>query len=125
MLDVAAIAKQAMDDVAAELSGVIHNVTLAHIGDPTYDTETGTTTPGAITTSSGRAIDESGSLYTIAKNVFPTYVITGAERILFLEGLSFAPVQEDLITSSTIQGGVVKRIQDLLGTGQAFRVIIL
>ena len=125
-LDVAAIAKKAMDGVAAKLNGVIHDVTLSHTdSSPLYDAATGAVVPGAPILSQGRAVDESGSSSVIIKNAFPHYVIVGGERVLFLEGLDRAPVPSDVITSPTLKEGKVMAVQNLLGAGQVYRVIVL
>lgn len=126
MVDVASIAKKALDAVAAKVDGVVHSITLTHTdSNPVYDAATGIASPGSPVTAAGRAIDESGSSINIIKSTFPWYVITGAERVLFLEGLNRAPVNGDTITGPTLATGTVMAVQDLLGASQAYRVIVI
>lgn len=126
MLDVKTIAKKALDGVAAKLSGVVHNITITHTtGNPEYNPTTGTITEPTPITLTGRAVDESGSSQVIIKNAFPSYVIVGGERVFFLEGLTSVPQQEDILSSTTLRGGKIMAVQDIVGAGQAFRVIVL
>lgn len=125
MVDVASIAKKALDGVAAKLDGVIHLVTITQTTDPVYDAELGIATAGAPTVATARAVDESGSLSVVVKSSFPSYVVKGGERVLFLEGLSITPKNEDTVTSTTLQGGKIKAVQNILGVSQAYRVIVL
>lgn len=126
MVDVASIAKEALDAVAAELTGVVHTVTLTHTDDnPVYDAATGIVTPGTPVTATGRAIDEAGSSIQILKTQFPWYVVTGVERVFFLEGLNRKPVQGDTLTGPTVGTRKIVAVQDILGAGQAYRAVVL
>lgn len=125
MVDVASIAKEALDAVAAEVTGVVHSVTLTHTdSNPVYNATTGTVNPGATVTASGRAIDESGS-GNVMKTQFPWYVITGPEKVYFLEGLNRTPVNGDTLSGATIGTRRIVAVQDVLGSSQAFRVVVL
>jgi hypothetical protein len=126
MVDVASIAKKALDAVAAKVDGVVHQITLTHTdSNPVYDAATGVVTAGTPVTATGRAIDEAGSSVNIMKSVFPAYVIVGGERVLFLEGLNRTPVNGDTISGATIRTGKITAVQDILAADQAYRVIVI
>lgn len=126
MVDVASIAKKALDAVAAKVDGVVHSITLTHTdSNPVYDASTGVVTPGGPVTASGRAIDESGSSIQVMKTQFPWYVITGPERVYFLEGLNRAPLNGDTLSGATIGTRKIVAVQDILGVSQAYRVIVI
>lgn len=130
MLSVADIAKKALDGVASKLSGVVlvgnYQVTNAA---PTYDTVTGTVSDPSVGEFPCRIVDESGS-GSVIKSVFPEYVVTGSEKVFFIEGLGEGvgyPVParvNDVITVKNVDYQI-KAVQNILGTGDAYRVIVL
>jgi hypothetical protein len=115
---VAAIAAEAFDGVAAELSGVILSCTVTTQAQGVYNATTGTytETPTAYT---GRALMDQS---TPIKDIFPEYVAGPEDALFWLEGLSAAPKENDVLAI----GGVdrtIRRVGDVVGVGTFFSVV--
>jgi hypothetical protein len=123
MLSVGDIMKEAFDGVAAELSGVIKTATVTRHTPTGYDPATGQNTFSPPVTQTGRAVIENESTI---KNVFPGYVAVGTERLVLLEGLSWAPQEGDQVAVESLWSGrKCTAVLDLLGAGGAYRVVVL
>lgn len=121
-MDVGDILKEAYDGVAAELDGVIKDVTITRSGVVSYDTTTGQNVTSAPVVQTGRAVIENEQ---VIRNVFPGYVITGTERLVLLQGLSWAPAEGDTAAVGGLTTRRVAAVLDLLGSGQGFRAILV
>ena len=123
---VAAIAAEAFTAVAAELPDVIKACTLTHVTQGTYNATTGSYGE-TTTTATGRALITTGSSSegvgsATIKDMFPNYVAGPADLVIFLEGLSMAPQENDTLTI----GGVVRTIKaagDIVGAASFYVVI--
>lgn len=116
---VASIAKTAMDAVAAQITGVIHDATLTRTTGGEYDPDTGTYTPGE-TEDTGRAVFASTDA---AEDLFPDFAVGPSDELIYLEGFTtLAPQESDKVTA----GGktlTIKRSRDLLSAGGLYAVI--
>ena len=115
MTTVALIAAKAFTGVAAKITGVIKVCTLTRTTQGAYNTTTGqyaTTTA----TATGRAIFDTS---TKIIDALPGYLAGPTEKLVYFEGLSFAPAENDTVTI----GGVthtVKAVGDIVGAGTFF-----
>jgi len=122
---VAAIAAEAFTAVAAEISGVIQSCTLTRVVDGAYNATTGAY--GTTTTNyTGRAVIATGSsvesVSSTIKDHFPAYVAGPADVVIFLEGLSAAPKENDTLTIGAVIR-TIKAVGDIVGVGTFFVVI--
>lgn len=122
---VAAIAAEAFTAVAAELPDVIKACTLTHVAKGSYNPTTdayGQTT----TTATGRSLNATGSsvesVSSTIKDHFPAYVAGPADVVLFLEGLSMAPKENDTVTIGAVVR-TIKAVGDIVGAGSFYVVI--
>lgn len=122
MLEVGDILKEAFDGVAAELSGVIKSVTITRNSPTGYNATTGQPTVAPPVTQTGRAVIENESTI---RNVFPGYVVVGTERLVLLEGLSWAPQEGDVAAVEGLTSRKVVAVLDLLGSGTGYRAVLL
>jgi len=123
---VAAIAAEAFDAVAEEISGLILACTVTRKTQGAYDATTGAYSE-TTTTFTGRAVIATGSTVEGVGNakiadLFPAYVAGPSDTVMILEGLTGAPKENDTIAA----GGVtrtVKAVGDVVGAGTLFLVI--
>lgn len=115
---VAAIASEAFDDVDAELTGVIQACTVTTQAQGAYNATTGTysETPTAYT---GRAIMDQS---TPINDVFPEYVVGPEDALFWLEGLSAAPKENDVLAVASVDR-TIRRVGDVVGVGTFFSVV--
>ncbi|HEX2554236.1 MAG TPA: hypothetical protein VHL98_11070 [Microvirga sp.] len=120
---VAAIAKEAFDAAAAELPDVIKTGTLSRAaGSDTYNAATGQYVATAPQTASGRVLFATEQLGSAA-DPFPGYVASQNEDLVYLEGFSLIPVENDRMTVSGTVFAVV-RGRDLLRAGGLSAAIV-
>jgi hypothetical protein len=123
---VAAIAAEAFTAVAEELPDVIKSCTITRTVQGAYDATTGAYSV-TTTTYTGRALIATGGtveggVASTIKDMFPNYVAGPADVVIFIEGLSTAPKENDTVTI----GGVARTIKaagDIVGAGSFYVVI--
>jgi hypothetical protein len=116
---VAAIADEAFDDVALELTDVIKTATVTRAtANPTYTAATGVYAPASAAIT-GRAV--SLTERAIA-DIFPGYTAGPTTRGFLLEGLSAAPVEGDKLTVGSVDSRI-EQVADIAGAGTLFAVV--
>jgi|GEM_PF-2068066 len=121
MTTVAAIAKEAFDSVSAEFTdGIIKACTLTRVTQGAYNPATGEyeTTE---TTYTGRALFDTS---TPIEDILQGYVAGPGELLVYLEGLSVVPEENDPI----VIGGTdytVKHVGDVVGAGTFFACTVI
>lgn len=117
---VAAIAAKALDKVATKISGIIKTATVTRTTQGAYNPTTGsyeTTTAS----STGRAVFDTS---TPIPDALAGYVGGPGEELVYFEGLTFAPKEND--TASI--GGVaytVKYVGDIVSAGTFFACTVV
>ena len=120
---VAAIAAEAFFAIVAELPDVIKAGTLSKAGTPgAYDPRTGVYAPGAGASSTGRVLFATEQLGTAA-DPFPGYVASPNEDLVYLEGFSLIPAENDRLTADGVTFAVL-RGRDLLRAGGLSAAIV-
>lgn len=120
MTTVALIASSAFTKVNAKLTDVIKACTVTRTTQGDYNATTGayeTTTAQA----TGRAVFDTSAK---TEDVLPGYVAGPAELIVYFEGLSFAPAEND----TAVIGGItytVKAVGDIAGAGTFFAASVV
>lgn len=118
MTTVAAIAAEAFDAVEDEFSDVIQACTLTRTAQGAYDPATGEYDTTA-TQATGRALVATETPIT---DVFPDYVAGPGDVLIYLEGLSIDPAENDsLLVGSTTR--TVTKAGDIVGVGTFFAVV--
>ena len=123
---VAAIAAEAFSAVAEELPDVIKACTVTRTTQGAYNATTGAYSE-TTTTFAGRAVITTGSSVegvgaSTIKDLFPGYVAGPADVIIFLEGLSGAPKENDTLTIGATTR-TIKATGDIAGAGSFYVVI--
>ena len=116
---VSAIAKKAFDKAALKLPDVIKACTVTQNAQGAYNpvTHTYVETPTVLT---GRAVmDQSKPI----KDVFPDYVVGPGDTLFWVEGLSSAPAENDILTVGSDSDRTIKKVGDVAGAGTFFSVI--
>lgn len=117
---VAAIAAEAFTAVAAELPDVIKACTLTRVVQGAYNPTTGTYGE-TTTTATGRALIDTS---TPVKDVFPAYVASVGELLIWIEGLTIVPMENDKLTIGGVDRTVTK-VGDIVGAGTFFGVMAI
>lgn len=115
---VAAIAAEAFDAVAADLSGVIRTGTLTRKADAGYNptTEAYTAATGTYTC---RVVDASS----MPVGALPPGFVSGpGEAVLFIEGLTVEPRKSDVIAYGS-RTRTVSQVADIAGAGGLYAVV--
>jgi hypothetical protein len=115
---VAAIAARAFDQVATKLTGVIQTGTLSRTASPAYDATTGVYA-GIVTTSTCRVLVDT---QTPVADVFPGYAEGPSGVLLYLEGLTTAPAENDTIAYGSLTR-TIKAVSDIVAAGTFFAVM--
>lgn len=123
MSTVASIAKEAFDAVAAEFTDTtIKACSLTRVTDPgTYNPGTGEYEGRVETTATGRALFDTS---TPVEDVFPAYVAGPSDRLVWLEGLSLIPAENETIAIGG-QNHTVKAVGDVVGAGTFFSAMVV
>lgn len=119
MTTVAEIAKEAFDDVAAEMPEVIQTAELRRTTRGAYDPRTGTYAeiaqayPCRVLFSDERAMADT----------FPAFVSGPTDRMVYVEGIQTVPVENDRMTIGS-RGVVVRQVGDIVGVGSFFALVV-
>ena len=120
MTTVAEIAAEAFTAVAAELTDVIKTCSITRTTQGAYNPTTGTYAT-TTATATGRAVFDTSNKI---EDVLPGYVAGPAELIVYFEGLSFAPVENDTATIAGLTY-TVKAVGDIAGAGSFYACSIV
>ena len=112
---VAEIAAEAYSAVAAEVTDAINDSVLTKEVQGAYDVATGQYTI-TTTTYPCRSVANTSSAI---PDMFPDYIAGPSDALLFIEGLSVAPVENDLL-----DGRVIREVGDIVEAGTFFAVIV-
>lgn len=118
-MNVADIAKEAFDGVAAELDGVIQAASLIRTIRGAYDPTSGTFTETAQQWSGRALIADERAL----ADIFPAYVIGPSDRLVYLEGFTESPKETDKVTIGS-KAYQVTKTADIVGAGSFFTVVL-
>ncbi len=119
MTTVAEIAAEAFTGAAAEFTDIIKAVTLTRTAQTRYNPSTGQhdTTDA---TATGRGLFDTS---TAIGDVLPGFVAGPTDELVWLEGLSFAPAENDSIDIGGSEY-LVKAIGDIAGAGTFFAAVV-
>lgn len=120
MATVAQIAAKVFTKVNSKLTDVIKTCSLTRTTQGAYNPTTGqyaTTTA----TATGRAVFDTSSKI---EDILPGYVAGPAELIVYFEGLSFAPVENDTATIAGLTY-TVKAVGDIAGAGSFYAASVV
>lgn len=117
MTTVAAIAREAFDAVAAEITDAVHAATLTRTIRGTYNATTGVYAT-TVATQTGRAVVDTT---TPARDIFPEYVVGAGEELILVEGMTSAKENDALTFAGRTR--VVLQAQDIAAAGRLFYVL--
>ncbi len=114
-LNVARIAKMAMDGAAKSITDAIHPATLTRTVQGTvYDPVTGRY-PETTTTQTGRAVLDS---VRPVQDLFPAYIVGPKDQLVLLEGFTSARENDSLTFAGKTM--IVRQSQDIVAAGSLF-----
>lgn len=116
MPTVAEIAAAAFGAVTNAIPGVVQGATLTRRTTGTYNPTTGSHSATTATSPCSVVFDIARPV----RDLFPDYVIGPSEKLAYLEGLTFAPKENDTLSI----GGTVKMVADIAGAGDLYAVIL-
>lgn len=115
---VAQIAAAAFTKVNAKITGVVASCTVERFTNGAYDADAGTHTTTTQTQTGRAVLSEAAAV----QDVFPEYVAGPADKLFYLEGLTWAPQENDTLTVGGIERHV-RAVGDIAGAGSFFAVI--
>lgn len=119
-MTVADIAAEAFTAVAAELPDVIKTCTITRTTQGVYDAVAGAYAT-TVATATGRAVFDTASKI---DDALPGYVAGPSELLVYFEGLSFAPQENDTAVVDSITY-TVKAIGDIAGAGSFYAASVV
>ena len=124
-LSVADIAAKAFTAVAGKVTGVIKPATLTRSTNGTYDPVTGSYTATS-TSATGRVLfataDLTGASGTKIADLFPDYVAGPLDHLVYCEGMSLVPTENDALTVEGVTYSVLRGRDILLANGLAVAI---
>lgn len=117
-ISVARIAELAFNGVSNGISGVVHSATLTQKTAGTYNASTGVraATTAPIT---GRAIEDAVKP---VRDIFPAYERGPSDKLVLLEGMTSAPVENDTLAYSD-RSLTIMAVADIAGGGGLYYVM--
>lgn len=117
-ITVAQIAARALNAVSAAIPDAVHVATLTKTTQGAYNPATGAYSTTTVTIT-GRAVEDS---VRPVQDVFPEYIVGPGDVLVLLEGLSAAPVENDVLTYAGM-ARTIRQSQDIVAAGTVFYVV--